>query len=255
MVSKHDKLDGKSAFGATGGKKRPSLAEMMGSLTGESDDEPEVIRETVTEYVEVVPDDALVPRADGAILAKGFVLQRGIGLQMDESATPDDWFRLGEQLFSIEGNLQLFIGDWLNIGEWHYNQTYRDMAEKFDREIKTLRNWKYVCASVDLSLRKDNLDFGHYNLVAGMDAHNQQRWLDAASEGDGSRRWSVRELRARIKADQQPPTLPADHDPVVQFQTEIEKLQQKIKKWEQLEAGQRQQFAELLRNWANELDQ
>ena len=60
-----------------------------------------------------------------------------------------------------------------------------------------LRNLKYVCSRVELSLRSDKLTFSHHTLVAPCDPADQKKWLTLAANNH----WTVKELREAMQAE------------------------------------------------------
>lgn len=126
-----------------------------------------------------------------------------LGLVGGEGATEAEWKKLGRTLFRLHDSLQIILGDWLVRGERVYGKTYVDLASEFDRKKKTLYNWKYVMSSVDISLRRENLSYKHYMIVAAMSYEDQAIWLERASVN----KWGATKMRDEI-ADVNPPELP-----------------------------------------------
>jgi len=63
-------------------------------------------------------------------------------------------------------------------------------------DIASLRNMAWVASRFDLSLRNDKLTWSHHVLLAPLDAEEQRRWLQHASE----ERLSVADLRLELRA-------------------------------------------------------
>lgn len=115
-----------------------------------------------------------------------------------------EWEKIGIFLRHVEGSVQFWIGDWINYGEKSYGKTYEKALEATGLEYGTLRNYKNVSGRVELSLRNDNLEFHHHQVVAPLEPEQQKKWLDKA-EKDGL---SVRELRGAIAKDRQKSVAP-----------------------------------------------
>lgn len=145
-------------------------------------------------YIAELEQQITTFQSSGEVVVNGFQLTR-LGLFIPEGASRDDWDLVGDVLFRLHDSIQLLIGDYLVGLEREYGITYKDFAEKTGRSIKTLRNYCYVAGNVQMSLRRDNLDYSHYMLVAGMKPKEQKKWLNRASEQG----WSKRELEAEIK--------------------------------------------------------
>lgn len=151
-------------------------------------------------------DPALANRAvvqdDGALQLDSFRITP-IGLVGGEQASESEWRTIGKTLFRLHDSLQIILGDWLTQGERIHGKTYEEIADEFGRKRKTLYNWKYVMSSVDISLRRENLSYKHYMIVAPMDYDKQALWLGKASEN----KWGASKMQDAIN-DANPPELP-----------------------------------------------
>lgn len=163
-------------------------------------------QEVVEKVVEVIPSNAMLVNDDGTI-AVGNYLLTGIGLVSSGDVSFNEWRAVGDVLLRIEASIQWIIGDWLTQGEVTYGQTYKQIAEWSDREEQTLYNYAWVASKVQISLRKENLSFGHHNLIAGLPPEQQQNWLERAVAG----KWSVsrmrQEMAGKYQIGQQDPPL------------------------------------------------
>lgn len=162
--------------------RRRSDVSALGALTGGTQPASNHFSNMLSQ-IETI-DQSMAQRAvvheDGAIQLDSFRITP-IGLVGGETATEVEWRKLGRLLFQLHDSLQIILGDWLVQGERVYGKTYEDLAIEFDRKKKTLYNWKYVMSSVDISLRRENLSYKHYMIVAPMTYENQARWLGLAS--------------------------------------------------------------------------
>lgn len=140
-----------------------------------------------------IPEGALIPVGDGVLQMGGYRLTR-VGLVVEEDATVETWQQLGVLLFSLEGSIQWLIGDWIINGETQWGQTYDEMERISGRENATLRDYVYVSRHVQLSVRTDNLSFGHHKLVAAYPEADQRKWLEWAAQA----RASVADLRKAL---------------------------------------------------------
>lgn len=121
------------------------------------------------------------------------------GLTVSRGDVPYEvWQAYGEGLERVEGAIQWVIGDWLNYGETRYGETYTQALELWQEEkIQKLRNYKWVSANVELSLRKDNLSWYHHLEVAKLEPNEQRSWLARAE----AKTWTVRDLRHAIRGE------------------------------------------------------
>ncbi len=136
----------------------------------------------------------LVIADDGTVTVGAFRLT-GKGLIAQDGAPVEQWTQLLKVLALMHGKIQMLIGDALAYGERQYGETYQEVAAIFGRQVKTMYQWKYVCASVDLSVRTEKSHFGHLERVASLDPAQQAHWLRLAAAND----WTVAQLREAIK--------------------------------------------------------
>lgn len=118
------------------------------------------------------------------------------GLELPANLSFEDWQQTGETLGRIGRSCQWWIGDWLNYGERVYGEKYTEAIEATGYELATLKDFAYVAAHVEMSVRTDVLSFTHHKQVAALGPAEQERWLGSA-EANG---WSVGKLRKQIKA-------------------------------------------------------
>lgn len=137
-----------------------------------------------------------------------------IGIATLGEVTEEDADTLVRALLKIETAIQFWLGDMVSfwIPDTNDNQAlgkaYETFAERFGVEnVTTLRDYAYVCRSVPLSVRTDDLKFSHHKLVAGLkhedgspDVEAQRYWLKQASENN----WSVSALRDAMREDSKP---------------------------------------------------
>ncbi len=89
------------------------------------------------------------------------------------------------------------MGDWLLYGTGRWGEMYVAAAKATGYDPKSLRNYRYVASRVSVSLRKDNLTFGHHALVASLEPNAQRTWLERAIHD----RLSVEDLRGELRAE------------------------------------------------------
>src|SRR5438270_13064405 len=91
-----------------------------------------------------------------------------------------NWQQCGTFIQEAEKSVQFWIGDWLNYGEKAWGKKYEEALEKTGLDYQTLRNYKWVAASVPLSLRRDKLSFHHHKEVANLEPEKQSYLLEKA---------------------------------------------------------------------------
>lgn len=141
------------------------------------------------------PEGAIIPAEEPGVYRYGDFLLTPKGIDPAHIGAKEDWQRLGETLATLNQSIQWLVGDWLNIGETVYGESYDQAAEDLDRETKTVYNWASIAKSVEFSRRRENLTFSHHGEVAHLNAEQQDYWLDQAIVNQ----WSVAALRNNIK--------------------------------------------------------
>lgn len=119
--------------------------------------------------------------------------------------TFEHWERTGSQLSGIVDSSSWCLGDWLVYGKEQYSDRYRHVLQTVGLDYQTLRNYAWVAGRFPLARRRPGLSFQHHAEVASMLAPDQDRWLDEAQ----SKGWSVKQLRAAVKAARQADTVDA----------------------------------------------
>lgn len=135
-----------------------------------------------------------------ALVMRGEVLPAEIGwrengLVLPQGLSFEQWSGTGETLSRIDGARQWWIGDWVNYGEARYGEKYAQALGEDAFDYGTLRNAAWVASQIEMSRRRDNLSFGHHQVVAPLEPSEQDEWLDQAI----ANKWSVHELRRQIR--------------------------------------------------------
>jgi hypothetical protein len=141
---------------------------------------------------------------DGKIQVGSFRLTSN-GLEIISETDQDEWGKLGELLFRLEGSMQWLIGDWLVYGETLSYGDLKTRVEEMGRDYNTIRNYMVVCRAFELSRRRYNLSFGHYQAAASLESEEQQ---DEALAYAQQEKMSVAAFRKAIHGEQ--PALPAE---------------------------------------------
>jgi hypothetical protein len=129
-----------------------------------------------------------------AITGNKFNISNG-GIEFTGELTRKEWNELGVKVARVGKSIGFIIGDWINYGEKKWGEMYADIIKLTDLDYGTLRNFAYVAARVQLSLRNDKLDFAHHMVVAKLkSADDQGEWLTNAVKHD----MSVRRLRKSL---------------------------------------------------------
>lgn len=113
------------------------------------------------------------------------------GLVLPESLSFEDWDAIGKRLSQVASGVQWWIGDWLNYGERRYGEMYAQAEVITERENQTLRNYKWVSANVEMSVRTDNLSWNHHLQVAALPPETQRDLLARAD----AESWTSRDTK------------------------------------------------------------
>ena len=117
------------------------------------------------------------------------------GIEFHQDLDFTEWNDLGQKLAPIGKSIGFIIGDWINYGETAYGEKYEEALAKTGLAYQTLMNFAYVARKVEISLRKENLDWYQHATVAKLKTDEEKRhWLDMAEQHD----LSVRRLRKSI---------------------------------------------------------
>jgi hypothetical protein len=134
-----------------------------------------------------------VVEADGTLVVGNYKLT-SVGL-IDNGATADEWEHLGIYFSNVNKAWVWLVADWLISGERVHGKSYDEAAEIIRKSIGTLYNWGSVAKRVEISRRREKLDFTHHVAVAPLEPEWQVYWLDWAER----QQWSKRRLEAMIQ--------------------------------------------------------
>lgn len=113
----------------------------------------------------------------------------GLGFNLPEDLSVDDWRSIGEALSLAERGVQWAIGDWWSAGEHRYGEAAQ-IAFEIGIDAETLRGHAWVAANVTPELRKPDLSWSHHRAIAALCVEDQVDLLDKAAD----EKWSVRRL-------------------------------------------------------------
>ncbi len=143
---------------------KSALAQQTQELLEDDAVEPKIVYQD-REVRVPVPYDLAHDEATGAVVIGRFAISRR-GLIIDEGVTEAEWLGFADVILHMRDSLALMIGDWLAYGETRYGVTYARFIEFFGLDEQTLYDYRWVCGSVQFSLRKENLFYNHYKAVA-----------------------------------------------------------------------------------------
>lgn len=115
-----------------------------------------------------------------------------IELQFTEGLAMEDWAEIGRKLYRMDQTVKWWIGDWAAFGVHSYGRL-KEFADLNGINYGTLRNLAWVSEKVELSRRRDNVDWSKHAEVAALPPGEQEAWLRKAEH------IPVAELRRQIR--------------------------------------------------------
>lgn len=135
-----------------------------------------------------------------------------LGLDISEDLTFEEWSAVGSRLERMGKMVNWWLGDCLAFGDRKYGRL-KEFAEANGINPGTLMNLVRVSRAVELSRRRENLDWCKHAEVAKLGPKEQSKWLDKAVAED----LTVSQLRSKMRiADGEDNALVSD-GPVIKF--------------------------------------
>ena len=126
--------------------------------------------------------------------------------------TFEEWQGKLATLEQITTSLPWWIGDLLLYGQAHFGEQYSQALPDLPYKQEYLYQCHYLARLFPKERRRADLSWSHHVCVMSLSAQQQDRYLEQAVE----ERWTVRDLRAQVKAlKHQLPDKPGQLDPDV----------------------------------------
>lgn len=97
-------------------------------------------------------------------------------LTFPETMPLEDWAAVGRQLCRSDQVMKWWIGDWAAFGLRKYGQL-KEFAAANNLNYGSLRNAAYVSSAIELSRRRDNVEWTTHAEVAPLKPAEQTKWL------------------------------------------------------------------------------
>lgn len=120
-----------------------------------------------------------------------------LGLELPEDLKLDRWADVGRKLCRADQLMKWWLGDWAAFGHRKFGQL-KEFAEANGINYQTLRNAAHVSNAINLSRRRDKLEWSKHAEVAALKPAEQKKWLAKAE----SESLPVAELRKQIRMSQ-----------------------------------------------------
>jgi hypothetical protein len=127
-------------------------------------------------------------------------------LSMPEAISLDDWAAVGRRLCRTDQVVKWWLGDWAAFGlgdkdqkGWRKHGQLKEFADANGVDYQTLRNLAWVSGKVELSRRRDNVEWSKHAEVAALPAKEQTKWLakmEAEEMPRGELRRQIRQAQA-----------------------------------------------------------
>lgn len=199
--------------------------------------ETEVVEREVVVYKD--NPNALVRHEDGTMTYKRFAMT-STGMLIPEDVQREELADVAEIIHGFATPIQWIIGDLILATEKVYgDDKYLQIAEQWGYEVKTVQEYASVCRGI--SIRMENLSFGHHQKVRSLSAEWQVKWLEwARDSGAGST--DLAKAIAEWKREGQA----ADAQPKpTSFKSAAGLAAKNWKRLEDLDANQRQDLIEM----------
>ena len=131
-------------------------------------------------------------------LSDGWCSISTTGLKPFKVPTYKQWDLEVEKWAAINKVSPVIIGDLLAYGCDVFGEKFAQATRHFEEyEYPTLANYKYICSSVNGSIRKSTQNFNHLKAVASLSPGQQAQALDTAERYDLSGSSLSRELKQK----------------------------------------------------------
>jgi hypothetical protein len=136
----------------------------------------------------------------------------GLELKLPETLTLEDWAAVGRKLVRVDQVTKWWLGDWAAFGLRKYGQL-KEFAEANGINYGGLRQMAWVSSSVELSRRRDNVDWSKHMEVAALKPRDQTKWLQKAATEE----MPLAELRRQIRQSQATKNALESDGPTIKF--------------------------------------
>lgn len=134
-------------------------------------------------------NNALIPTDAGTFRFRRFEMTT-TQLIAPSDLTNEECNEFGRMISALESASQFWMGDWANLyikqqkNKDERSKIYERLAEDFNIEAVTLKDYAYVCWNVPQSLRNDRLSYSHHKAVVAFSENpkKQESYLNYAIE-------------------------------------------------------------------------
>jgi hypothetical protein len=137
---------------------------------------------------------------------------RPLNLTLPESLSFEQWAEVGRNLCRSDQVMKWWIGDWAAFGLRKYGQL-KEFAEINGINYQSLRDMAWVSEKVELSRRRDNLEWSKHREVAALEPKDQEKWLAKAEAEE----LPVVEIRRQIRQSQGVQNALQSDGPILKF--------------------------------------
>jgi hypothetical protein len=150
-----------------------------------------------------------------------------VALKITAPMSYEQWEKLGRGLQRIHRSALFWLGDWLRYGETKWGKKFSQAIEGTGYAVQTLANAQWVASRIESSRRREELSWSHHLEIAALEASEQDKLLQAASDND----WGVRELREAVQKFKKQIEAPSDFDAQEQGIKLAGRLTKELDRW------------------------
>ena len=118
-------------------------------------------------------------------------------LNLPDDMALDEWAALGRKLCRSDQVIKWWIGDWAAFRERKYGKL-KDFATMNNLSYQTIANLAWVSKAIEVSRRRESLEWSKHSEVAALEPKEQDKWLAKTDE----EKLPVSELRRQIRQSQ-----------------------------------------------------
>ena len=120
-----------------------------------------------------------------------------LGLELPEDLPMETWAQIGRKLCRADQVMKWWLGDWASFGLRKYGKL-KEFAEGNGINYQTLANLAWVSGAVEVSRRRESLEWSKHAEVAALKPQEQAKWLEKAE----TEHLPVAGLRQQIRLSQ-----------------------------------------------------
>lgn len=140
-------------------------------------------------------------------LKNAYITNNGMGLEINDNISKDELLDIGTKLSTMEGAIQFWIGDWINVNWGKFEDNKLKLAESLGYEVSSLKTLARVSRDIPIYIRTNKLSWTHHEALASLISNDKLdiprdtpieelliEWRDKAIQN----KWNKNSLRRAI---------------------------------------------------------